>query len=82
MTYPSDVNPYEVERLLHHMPAVAANAGNDFARGFAVSIAKQSRRKGWWPSHKQLPVMRSLVSDLFVHGLADDEGGDFDLIES
>jgi len=81
MTYPSNVNPYEVERLLHHMPAVAANAGNDFARGFAVSIAKQARRKGFWPSEKQLSVMRSLVSDLFVYG-SNDDGGDFDLIES
>ena len=38
MTYPSNVNPYEVERLLHHMPAVAAKAENDFARGFAASV--------------------------------------------
>jgi hypothetical protein len=52
MTYPSNVNPYEVERLLHHMPAVAANAGNDFARGFAASVTRQARRKGWWPSQK------------------------------
>jgi len=81
MTYPSDVNPYEVERLLHHMPAVAASAQNDFARGFAVSVSRQSRRKGWWPSPKQLPVMRSLVSDLFAHN-GQDDGGDFDLIES
>jgi hypothetical protein len=80
MTYPSNVNPYDVERLLHHMPAVAAKAEHDFARGFATSVTRQARRKSWWPSQKQLSVMRSLVSDLFAHG--NDDGGDFDLIES
>ena len=80
MTCPSNVNPYEVERLLHHMPAVAAKAENDFARGFAASVTRQALRKGWWPSQKQLPVMRSLVSNLFANG--SDNEGDFDLIES
>jgi hypothetical protein len=65
MTYPSNVNPYEVERLLHHMPAVVAKAENDFTRGFAASVTRQARRKGWWPSQKQLPVRhRQVVGDL------------------
>ena len=80
MTCPSNVNPYEVERLLHYMPAVAAKAENDFARGFAASVTRQALRKVWWSSQKQLPVMRSLVSNLFANG--SDNEGDFDLIES
>jgi len=82
MSYPSGMNPYEVERLLFHMPAVAASAENDFVRGFSASIIKQARRKGWWPSKKQLPLMRSLVSDLFVSPKGNEQEGDFDLIES
>jgi hypothetical protein len=75
-------NPSEVERLLHHMPTVAAKAENDWARGFAKSITKQARRKDWWPSQKQLPLMRELVTDLFRQSASIDQGGDTDLIES
>jgi hypothetical protein len=71
--------PYEIERLLHHMPAVAQLAENDFAKGFAASIVKQSRRRNWKPSPKQLPIMRELVTDLFTH--RGNEGGDYDVIE-
>lgn len=74
------MTPSEIERLLHHMPTVASFAENEWAAGFARSVTKQSYRKGWKPSPKQLSVMRSLVSDLFTH--ASDAGGDFDLIES
>ena len=77
-----DCNPSEVERLLFHMPTVAALSESDFARGFAKSITSQSRRRGWWPSQKQLPLMRELVTDLFRHPTGMDQGGDFDLIES
>ncbi|MDU9005757.1 hypothetical protein [Sedimentitalea todarodis] len=73
-------SPDEIERLLFHMPAVASSAENDWAAGFAKSVCRQSYRKGWKPSPKQLSVMRGLVSDLFIH--ASNEGGDFDLIES
>lgn len=81
MTYqPRTLTPDDVERLLHHMPAVACNATNTWARDFAQSVQRQAKRRGWTPSPKQLSVMRGLVSDLFAH--ASDEGGDFDLIES
>lgn len=71
----------ELERLLHHMPAVVANAENEWAGGFAKSVLRQSRRANWQPSPKQLSVMRGLVSDLFAYGPDQDQGGDVQLIE-
>jgi hypothetical protein len=78
-TFTPQATPDEIERLIYHMPTVARLAENDFAKGFAHSVMKQSRRKGWKPSLKQLPVMRELVSDLFTHD--PDQGGDIQLIE-
>lgn len=78
-TFTAQPTPDEIERLLHHMPTVARLAENDWTKGFAQSVIRQSYRKGWTPSLKQLPVMRELVSDLFRH--ASNEGGDLDLIE-
>lgn len=72
------VNPSEVERLLFHWPAVVRAAGDDWAKGFATSIARQSRRRGWRPTQKQMEIMRRLVADLFTHA---HEGGDHPLIE-
>lgn len=72
-------SPDEIERLLHHMPTVAAHAENTWAKGFAQSVIEQSRRRGWVPSLKQLSVMRKLVADLFAYG--PDQGGDVSLIE-
>ena len=69
----------EIDRLLHHMPSVAAYGENEWAAGFAHSVLGQSRRKSWQPSPKQLSVMRRLVSDLFAH--ASDEDGEIHLIE-
>ncbi len=77
---PNIVSGAEIERLLHHMPSVAIHAENAWAKGFAQSVSKQARRKGWTPSPKQLSIMRGLVSDLFAYDSND--GGDFDLIES
>lgn len=77
----AQTTPAEIERLLHHMPVVAQQAENEFVKGFARSISKQSRRRNWWPSHKQLPLMRELVSDLFLNG-AGQAGEDFNPIES
>lgn len=74
-----DFTPAEVERLLHHMPTVASLAENEWAAGFAKSIARQSHRPGWNPTPKQLSMMRKLVADLFAHG--PDIGGDTDVIE-
>lgn len=72
--------PDEIERLLHHMPVVAERAENTWAKGFALSVAKQARRRNWKPSPKQLSMMRSLVTDLFAYGSDDVE--DFNPIES
>lgn len=69
----------DIDRLVYHMPTVAREAENDWARTFAQSIVKQGRRRNWRPSPKQLSVMRRLVSDLFAHG--SNEEGDFELIE-
>lgn len=71
-------SPSDVERLLHHMPAVAQQAGNEWAKGFASSVVRQSRRRGWTPSQKQTQIMRRMVSELFTHS---QEGGDIQLIE-
>ncbi len=70
----------EIERLLHHLPTVARLAKETWAKGFALSVLKQSRRRGWTPSAKQLPLMRGLVNDLFTR--ASDDEGDFNPIES
>lgn len=61
------MTPDQIERLLHHMPTVAALATNDWAGKFARSITRQANRPGWRPSAKQINVMRELVSDLFAH---------------
>lgn len=69
----------EIERLLHHMPAVAGKAENEWSANFARSIIRQARRRRWQPSEKQLNIMRSLVSDLFAHGVK--EESDLQVIE-
>lgn len=75
----ADISPSELERLLWHMPNVARHATSEFARGFAQSVLKQSQRRAWRPSAKQLPIMRELVSDLFRNG--GNEEGDGQVIE-
>ncbi|MEY8837815.1 hypothetical protein AB9K41_02115 [Cribrihabitans sp. XS_ASV171] len=72
-------SPDEIERLLHHMPTVARLAETEWPRNFAASILRQSNRRGWKPSPKQLSLMRRLVSDLFAH--TGNEGGDYSVIE-
>jgi hypothetical protein len=71
----------EIERLVYHMPTVAELAENDWSRGFALSIRKNSRRHNWRPSDKQLAMMRKLVSELFTHIRNNDQEDDFSLIE-
>jgi hypothetical protein len=71
----------DIERLLHHWPAVVSNAENEWAKGFACSVLRQSRKRGWRPSDKQLGIMRRMVSDLFAYGPDLDQGGDIQLIE-
>ncbi|SDY18407.1 hypothetical protein [Citreimonas salinaria] len=69
----------ELERLVFHMPVVAESASTGWAKSFALSIVRQSRRRGWRPSPKQLHIMRDLVSDLFAYGA--DHGEDLSVIE-
>ena len=64
-----------VEERAFHMPAVAQQSENTWAKGFATSIVRQSRSHNWKPSPKQIGVMRRLVADLFT------EPDDFELIE-
>ena len=54
-----------VEVLIHHMPGVVRYAEDDWTRGFAQSVLRQSRNRNWSPSPKQLGVMQRLVGDLF-----------------
>lgn len=54
-----------VEVLLHHMPAVAEKAENDWAANFARSVIRQARRSTWRPSPKQVGIMNRLVTELF-----------------
>lgn len=67
------------EELLFHWSAVVKQATNAWAKDFAASIAKQSRRRGWNPTPKQAALMQSMVSDLFLH--SDQGEDDFSLIE-
>ncbi|MEM9496579.1 MAG: hypothetical protein AAGA28_01565 [Pseudomonadota bacterium] len=64
-----------VEELLFHMPVVFHRARNIWVRNFASSVLKQSRRKTWRASPKQVAMMRQLVSELFI------EAGDVDGVE-
>ena len=54
------------EELLWHMPAVAKLATNEWAKSFAESIVKQSRRRGWQPSARQSALMQRMVTELFT----------------
>jgi hypothetical protein len=55
-----------IEEALYHMPTVAKLATNEWAKSFAESIVKQSRRRGWQPSAKQSALMQRMVSELFT----------------
>ena len=55
----------ELERLIHHMPAVASRS-DGFMHDFARSILRQARRPKWRPTTKQALIMRQAVADLFV----------------
>ncbi len=61
-----------IEEALYHMPTVAKLATNEWAKSFAESIVKQSRRRGWRPSAKQSALMQRMVSELFTR--RDDDG--------
>lgn len=64
-----------LEELLFHMPTVARVAKTEWAKGFALSVVKQSHRRNWKPTAKQYALIRQLVSELFSrpHDHADGE---------
>lgn len=64
-----------VDELLWSWPTVCKSAKDEWARGFALSIAKQSKRPNWAPSPKQHALMQRMVRDLYR------DGNDFDVIE-
>lgn len=78
-----DLEPIPRERTadecLFHWQTICRVAKDKWATDFAHSIAKQSRRRGWKPTPKQLAFMRRMVSDLFLYRADDDD--DLSLIE-
>lgn len=65
-----------VDELLWSWPTVCKVATNDWAKSFAQSIHRQSRRPNWMPTPKQHVLMQRMVAELYRH--IDDDG---DLIE-
>ena len=56
-----------VQELMFHWPTVIRRAGDDWTRGFTLSIAALAgSRPGWQPTPKQRGVMQRLVADLFA----------------
>ena len=56
----------DIERLIYHIQSVASEAANEWAKGFALSKVRHSRRHRWKPSTKQIEVMSRLVAELFA----------------
>ncbi|PTV93507.1 hypothetical protein C8J27_11520 [Rhodobacter aestuarii] len=79
MTIQSQITPC-LEELLWSWPSVIRHAQDGWARGFALSIAKQSRRKNWQPSVKQLEIMQRMVAELY-RPPAPEEADDWNPIE-
>lgn len=70
-----------VDELLWSWPTVCKSATNAWAKGFALSIAKQSRRKNWTPSPKQHALMMRMVNEVYRDRGDFDGTDDFPLIE-
>lgn len=64
-----------VDELLWSWPSVCKAVKDEWAKGFALSIAKHAKRRNWTPTPKQYAMMHRLVADLY------ETRGDFDLIE-
>ena len=54
---------------------VMAPGGDEWARGFAKSIARHGKRQNWRSSPKQAWIMRRMVQELF------ETDGELELIE-
>jgi hypothetical protein len=70
-----------LDELLFHWRAVIGAAPKGWARNFALSIQKASRKPDWHPSAKQLPLMQRMVSDLFTQRDPAEDEDDLELIE-
>lgn len=57
----------ELDEILFRWPAILraiiAKGGDEWAIGFAKSIAKQGKRESWTPSVRQASIMRRLVAE-------------------
>ncbi|MGA0613327.1 hypothetical protein [Paracoccus sp. KR1-242] len=65
-----------VDELLWSWTSVIATARTDWERGFALSIARASKRRGWQPTPKQHLLMNRMVDALFASNtelIEDDE---------
>lgn len=71
--------PAEVDRLVYHMRTVASFSDSEWAKGFALSMLRNAKRRTWTPTPKQFDMMSRLVAELFTHA---NEGGSCDVIES
>lgn len=69
-----------VDELLWSWPTVCKAARTDWARSFALSIAKHSKRRGWRPSPKQYALMTRMVAEVYRRR-GEFDGDDFPLIE-
>lgn len=61
-----------LDEIMWSWPTVCRMARDEWTRGFALSIARQAKRRGWEPSPKQFALMRRIVADLYQ------TRGDFD----
>lgn len=52
-----------IEELLWSWPGVIRSAPEGWPRSFALSIARQSKRKSWTPTEKQLDIMKRMVAE-------------------
>jgi hypothetical protein len=66
-----------LELLLCHLRAIAKDPKDKWARNFARSILRQSKKPIWQPSAKQLTIMERLVDDEICR----DNEDEFQLIE-
>ena len=75
MTMHSQISPNapSLEELLWSWKAVIRRAPEGWARNFALSIARQARRKDWAPSAKQLGIMQRMVADLYRERRPEDD---------
>ncbi|MTH34432.1 hypothetical protein GL279_07460 [Paracoccus limosus] len=70
-----------LDELLWSWPTVCKAATNDWAKSFAQSIQRQSRRPNWMPTPKQHVLMQRMVAEVYRQRGDFDDCDDFPLIE-